>query len=169
LRDQSFQFLRALGYSDTVVYAALDGLERRGLLRIIERDEPRTRRGSQRIYYEVLEEGRSHFDAWMASTLDKAPLREGLHMQLMEAEDDDLPHMVDGLVHFEEQCREQLRELMEHPLRSSAARAGAPGVALVQDGLVTHLQAMIEWAQRSRRALLNRLDDATGVPGRRRP
>jgi DNA-binding PadR family transcriptional regulator len=170
LRDQSLEFFKALGYSHTVVYASLAALEKQGLVRVVERDdEPSGRQARSRVYHEPTEEGRRHFRKWMTSTVRKASLREGVHMQLMEAEPEDLPHMIEALVDFEEQCREQLRALMARPLPSSAARVETPGAALVQDGLVAHLQTMMEWAQRSRTTLVNRVDPPSGVPGRRRP
>lgn len=167
LREQSFEFFRALGYSDTMVYAALEGMEKRGLVRVIERDG--SRRGTPRVYYEVTGAGREHFRDWMASRPAKGPLREEIHMQLMEAEQEDLPRMLEALHEFEAQCREQLQCLMERPLRTTASRARAPGVVLVQDGLTSHLQTTMEWAQRSRRALVNQMNRTTGAGARRRP
>ena len=169
LREQAFEFFRALGYSDTVVYAALEAMERRGLVRVVERDDASSRRGTPRVYYEVTGAGREHFRDWMASRPAKGPLREQIHMQLMEAEQEDLPRMLEALHEFEAQCREQLQCLMERPLRTTAARARAPGVVLVQDGLTSHLQTTMEWAQRSRRALVNQMHRTTGAGGRRRP
>lgn len=169
LREQAFEFFRALGYSDTIVYAALEGMERRGLVRVVKRNDASSRRGTPRVYYETTAEGRQHFRDWMASRPAKVPLREEVHMQLMEAEPDDLPQMIDALHAFEAQCRDQLLRLMERPLRKTVARASAPGVVLVQDGLTAHLQTMMEWAQRSRRALVNEVNRSTGAGGRRRP
>lgn len=88
LRDQLLEFTAALGYSDTVVYAALDALERRGLVRVVERDAEAVgggRQASMRVYHEATDEGRTHFRDWMASTPKKAPLREELHRQLIAA------------------------------------------------------------------------------------
>lgn len=94
-------------------------------------------------------------------------------MQLMVAEDDDVEALLGGLREIEEACQETLARVIAQAAelpRSPHARISAFGAPLVRDGLTSHLQATIEWAQRSRRALLNRRDGgATGVPGRHRP
>lgn len=181
LRDQMREFSEALGYSDTFVYAALVALERQGLVRVVVRDgeqpdplhpaarTPRSRQSASRVYYEVTETGRERYRTWMGGTARKAPLREELHMQLMAADPADAPHLIETLHDFEEQCRVQLRQVMERPLGSRSPRGSAIGATLVHDALVSHLQTSMEWAQRSRTALQNLLDHPTGVPGRRRP
>ena len=170
VRDQMREFSEALGYSDTVVYAALDALEKKKL--VVAKRAGTTcggRQANARVYYDVTEAGLRHFRKWMASLAAKAPLREELHMQLMAATAEDVPHLIEALDDYEMQCRAQLRHLIERPLSSWSARGWTPGVTLVQDGLLTHLQTMIEWAQRSRRALVTLIEHPTGVPGRRRP
>jgi DNA-binding PadR family transcriptional regulator len=177
LRDQMREFSEALGYSDTFVYAALVALEKQGLVAVVERGtaEPQTtattraRQSASRVYYEVTEDGRRRFRDWMAGSARKLPLREELHMQLMAAEPDDLPHLIATLSDFDDQCRAQLRQIMEKPLGSHAPRGRAIGATLVHDALVSHLQTSMEWAQRTRTSLQNLLDHPTGVPGRRRP
>jgi DNA-binding PadR family transcriptional regulator len=181
LRDQMRQFSEALGYSDTFVYAALVALERQGLVRVVERDgeQPgtrhpraratRSRQSASRVYYEVTESGRDRYRAWMSGRARKTPLREELHMQLMAADPEDVPHLIDAFRDFEEQCRVQLRHVMERPLGSPSSRSHAIGAPIVHDALVSHLQTSMEWAQRARASLQNLLEHPTGVPGRRRP
>ena len=153
LRDQLREFSEVLGYSDTFVYAALVALERQGLIRVVERDgaAPSGRQASSRVYYEVTDAGDRHFREWMATAPHKAPLREELHMQLFEMDvEQDTPRLIEFLTAFEEQCREQLRQLLEKPFGSRTARGRTPGATLVQDALLSHLQTMMEWAQRTR-------------------
>jgi DNA-binding PadR family transcriptional regulator len=181
LRDQMREFSEALGYSDTFVYAALVALERQGLVAVVARDgEQRdlhhpaaralhSRQSASRVYYEVTDAGRERFRSWMSSPPRKTPMREDLHMQLMAADPDDAPHLIDALRDFEEQCRLQLRHVMERPLGSRSPRGRAIGPTLVHDALVSHLQTSMEWAQRTRTALQNLLDHPAGAPGRRRP
>lgn len=181
LRDQMREFSEALGYSDTFVYAALVALERQGLVTVIERGEeqaaprrpgaraPRSRQSASRVYYEVTDAGRERYRDWMRGTPRKTPLREELHMQLMAADPQDAPHLIEALRDFEEQCRVQLRHVMERPLGSHSRRGSAIGAILVHDALVSHLQTSMEWAQRTRVSLQNLLEHPTGVPGRRRP
>lgn len=183
LRDQMREFSEALGYSDTFIYAALVALERQGLVAVVEREDDaeaatdrsdaparsRSRQSASRVYYEVTAAGRTRFRDWMAGPARKVPLREELHMQLMAAEAADLPHLIAVLHDFEEQCRAQLRQIIERPLGTQAAHARPIGATLVHDALVAHLQTSMEWAQRTRAALANVLDHPPDAPGRRRP
>lgn len=181
LRDQMREFSEALGYSDTFVYAALLALERQGLVSVVDRDgesadlghaparTARSRQSASRVYYEVTEAGRERYRDWMSGPPRKTPLREELHMQLMAADPEDVPHLIEALCDFEEQCRVQLRQVMERPLGSHAPRVNAVGATLVHDALMSHLQTSMEWAQRTRASLQNLLDHPSGVAGRRRP
>lgn len=175
LRDQMREFSEALGYSDTFVYAALVALERQGLVAVVARDGeragalPRSRQSASRVYYEVTASGRARYRAWMGGAPRKAPLREELHMQLMAADPDDVPRLIDALCDFEEQCRVQLRQLLERPLSSRPTRERPLGAVFVHDALFSHLQTSMEWAQRTRTALQNALDHPAGACGRRRP
>jgi DNA-binding PadR family transcriptional regulator len=181
LRDQMREFSEVLGYSDTFVYAALVALERQGLVAVVDRDEEqpdrqshavrrlRSRQSASRVYYEVTEAGRRHYQQWMAGAPKKTPLREELHMQLMAAEPHDLPQLIEALRDFEEQCRTQLGQILERPLSGLSGRGRSIGATFVHDALFSHLQTSMEWAQRTRAALQHRLEHPTGVSGRRRP
>lgn len=175
LADRLRDWTDAFELSEAAVYAALRQLERRGLIAEAGREELR-RNGKQaglRVIFEATEEGRAHFARWMAEAPRKAPLREELHMQLMLAEDEDVPSLIESLRQMELDCREGLARVLAlsfDPRRSPHARLSPFGAPLVQDGLTSHLQATMEWAQRSRRALENRAAGAaTGIPGRHRP
>lgn len=177
LRDQMREFSETLGYSDTFVYAALVALERQGLVAVVERDgeqdaafrTARSRQSASRVYYEVTESGRARYRAWMSGPPRKTPLREELHMQLMAADPEDVPHLIEALRDFEEQCRTQLGQLLDRPLGERLGQGRQLGATFVHDALFSHLQTSMEWAQRTRAALQNRLDHPAGVPGRRRP
>lgn len=94
-------------------------------------------------------------------------------MQLMVADDEDVPVLLESLRQMEEHCRATLARLLASSLavqHSARARISPFGAAIVQDGLISHLQATIEWAQRSRRALANRAAAADPASrGRTRP
>jgi DNA-binding PadR family transcriptional regulator len=176
LRDQMREFSDALGYSDTFVYAALVALEKQGLVAVVAREgsevpprQPRARQSASRVYYEVTAEGRRHFRDWMAAAPKKMPLREELHMQLMAADPEDLPHLIQALRDYEEQCRLQLRQVIERPLGTHSPRGRSVGATLVHDALVSHLQTSMEWAQRTRSSLQSLVSHPTGVSGRHRP
>ncbi len=175
LRDQMREFSEALGYSDTFIYAALVALERQGLVAVVTRDgersetAQRSRQSASRVYYEVTEAGRARYRTWMSGRPRKTPLREELLMQLMAADPEDVPQLVEALRDFEEQCRTQLRRIIERPLGSAPARRHPLGATFVHDALFAHLQTSMEWAQRTRGALQSLLDHPVGAPGRRRP
>ncbi|ADB52063.1 PadR family transcriptional regulator [Conexibacter woesei] len=167
LRDRLRElFSDVLGLSDTAVYPALEALERKGLIVEVEREPARReeRWSNPRVVYEATPEGRSHFRRWMAEPARKAPLREELHMKLMIAEPEDVPALIEALRKVEDECRAQLRKIIEHPLdadRNPRAQTPAFGPTLVQDGVISHLQTTMEWAQRSRSALLQHSERST--------
>lgn len=175
LADRLKEWTEALELSDAAIYAALRRLEEKGL--IVETGRESARRGGRqsglRVIFEVTDDGRDHFRRWMAATPRKMPLREELHMQLIVAEDRDVPALIESLLLMERECREALARILATSFdsdRSAHARISAFGAPLVQDGLTSHLQATMEWAQRSRRALVTRRDGGTtGVSGRDRP
>jgi DNA-binding PadR family transcriptional regulator len=175
LRDQMREFSEALGYSDTFIYAALVALERQGLVAVVERDGegtatlPRSRQFASRVYYEVTDAGCARYREWMSGPPRKTPLREELHMQLIAADPEDVPQLVEALRDYEEQCRTQLRRIIERPLGSAPTRRRPLGATFVHDALFAHLQTSMEWAQRTRAALQSLLDHPAGSSGRRRP
>jgi DNA-binding PadR family transcriptional regulator len=177
LRDQMREFSETLGYSDTFIYAALVALERQGLVAVVERETEqaaspraaRSRQSASRVYYEVTEAGRERYREWMSGPPRKTPLREELHMQLMAADTEDVPQLIEALRDFEEQCRTQIRQIIDRPLGDQRGGTRRLGATFVHDALFSHLQASMEWAQRTRAALQNLRDHPAGVPGRRRP
>jgi len=171
LADRLRAWTDALELSDAAIYAALRQLERKGL--VVEAGRAEEARGASRqptlrVIFEVTDAGRAHFRRWMSSVPSKMPLREELHMQLMLAEEDDVPALIDSLRRMEDDCRERLARLLATSFdadRSSHVRISPFGAPLVHDALASHLQATLEWAQRTRRALGHRLE--AGARGRR--
>lgn len=175
LADRLRDWTDALELSDAAIYAALRKLEERGLIVEVDRSERRRdgRQSGLRVIFEATDAGADYFERWMAATPRKMPLREELHMQMIVAEDEDVPALIESLRLMEAECRSALARILAMSFdtpHSAHARISPFGAPLVQDGLTSHLQATMKWAQRSRRALQNRLDGATtGVPGRHRP
>lgn len=148
------------GFSETAVYPALQALERRGL--IIEVDRAPSRRDDRwsnpRIVYEATVAGERAYRAWIAQPTRKTPLREELHLKLIGAGPADVPAMLEALDDVEDDCCRRLADIAAHPLverQPGGPASGAFGAVLVQDALVTHLQATLEWVERSRSALEN--------------
>lgn len=162
------------GFSETVVYPALQALEKRGL--IVEVDRVPSRRDDRwsnpRIVYEATPEGEQRFREWMAGPTRMTPLREELHMKLICAVPGDVPALFGALDAVEDDCCRRLAEIAEQPLlarRSRGDACSAFGALLVQDALVAHLQTTLEWVERSRSALANLASGPVGSPRRDRP
>lgn len=172
LAERLRAFSEAIELSEAAVYASLRSLEEKGLIAEVARDAPASR-ANVRVIFEATPAGREHFRRWMEATPRKAPLREELHMQLMVAGDEDVPVLLESLRQMEEHCRGTLARLLAGSLavqHSSRARISPFGAAIVEDGLIAHMQTTIEWAQRSRRALANRaVASDPPAPGRTRP
>jgi len=148
------------GFSETAVYPALQALEKRGL--IVEVDRAPSRRDDRwsnpRIIYEATPAGVRFYREWIKQPIRKTPLREELHLKLIGAGPDDVPAMLDALDEVEDDCCRRIADIVARPLVER--QPGGPGVnglgaVLVQDALVTHLQATLEWVERSRAALAN--------------
>lgn len=158
--------------SHAAIYAALRKLEQAGLIVEVSRDAPAAggRQHSMRVIYEATPEGREHFRSWMTERPRKMPLRETVHMQLMVATEDDIPDLIEGLRRVEEECADHMSRLLCSSIddRSGGTRSTSFGPAYVQDGLTSHWETTIAWAQRTRRSLEARLG-GTGVAGRHRP
>lgn len=146
------------GFSETAVYPALQALEKRRL--IVEVDRAPSRRDDRwsnpRIIYAATPAGERFYREWIAQPTRKTFLREELHLKLIGAGTADVPAMLEALDDVEDDCCRQLAEIVAHPL--VARQPGSPGSSafgaiLVQDALVTHLQATLEWVARSRSAL----------------
>lgn len=174
LRDRLHEvFSDVLDLSQSAIYQALRSLEQQGLVVVVESGErTRHRRRDSRVYYEITEQGRLRYHAWLKQAPKKGALREDVLLHLMAAELEDIPALIEGLTEFENQCRLRLRTAMALPLGTSSARTARGqsfGAALAHDALVAHLQTNMEWAQRSRATLQRELERRTGVSGRRRP
>jgi DNA-binding PadR family transcriptional regulator len=162
IRERLRAFGEAFGISEAAIYAALKKLHERELIAETERAAPQphaTVQSAQRRVFEVTPKGRAFFAAWMAEPASKTPLREELHMQLIVAEESDLPALLVSLREFETSCAEQLARIFASPLdtvHSANVRISAWGARAVQRALVGHLQASIEWAQQEQLALERR-------------
>jgi len=146
------------GFSETAVYPALQALEKRGLIVEVARAPSRRddRWSNPRIVYEATPAGERAYREWIAQPVKKTPLREELHLKLIGAGPADVPAMLEALDDVEDDCCRRLADIVARPLVDR--QPGGPGTngfgaVLVQDALVTHLQATLEWVERSRAAL----------------
>lgn len=170
VRERLRAFGDAFAISESAVYMALSKLSERELIVEVGREPSGGSGGwkaAQRRIYEATPRGREFFDGWMSLTARKTPLREELHMQLIVAQEADVPALLRSFDAFEESCRIQLARLFACPLdlpSSANVRVSAWGARSVQRSLVAHLQASIEWAQSERSALQRRQAAAAPAP-----
>jgi DNA-binding PadR family transcriptional regulator len=175
LQQRLSAFLTAQRFSDSALYAALMSLQKEGLIAVVGREAQVTGGGPQanaRVLFEATPKGHAHFEEWMATSPKKAPLREDLHMQLLVAEESDIPALVESLKEVEEDCRLQLGQILDafEEQEPQHARISPFGAPLVKEALLSHLQATMEWAKMSRRALEHRQAANSGeAPSRNRP
>lgn len=167
VRERLRAFADAFAISESAVYMALNKLSERELIVEVGREQAASPSGwaaAQRRIYEVTPKGREAFERWMSSTPRKTPLREELHMQLIVAEESNIPALLSSFGEFEQSCRTQLARMFAAPLdtmNSSHVRISPWGARAVQRALVAHLEASIAWAQTERRALERRYAKAT--------
>lgn len=169
VRERLRAFGDAFAISESAVYMALSKLSDRGLIVEVGREAsegPAGWKATQRRIFEATPAGHEFFERWMTTTARKSPLREELHMQLIVAEESDIPALLRSLDEFEGSCRTQLARIFACPLDTTSSanvRVSPWGARSVQRSLVGHLQASIEWAQNERLALERRLAKSTGV------
>jgi DNA-binding PadR family transcriptional regulator len=173
LNDRLSDWSRAMDLSGAAIHAALASLEKDRLICVVDRAVGPDRRAStKRTVFAATPAGEEHHRDWMTTTAGKTPLREAIHMQMLVAEDRDIPVLLASLDLIEADCERQLAHVLaafsfDAPGRARISEFGAP---LVRAGLAMHLQGTMEWVVDSRRALKRRLGEAeTGLPGRNRP
>jgi len=156
--DERFSFLQL---SETAIYRLLDSLQRDGYIEESGRKViGGTRRGSPRVTYAPTDAGTAEFQQWMAQPCATAAVREALHAKLILSDPDDLPQLVEQVMHQE---RETLAELatFQQPPASDAASGEVPwgtvAAMLVNDAHARRLQATISWLQQVRTVLRARI------------
>lgn len=143
-----------LEITDGGIYAALNNLERTRLIRVVDGDtEASRRRWVQRKKYEVTAKGKAHQQEWKGAPAPRTPLRQGVHMQLLIATDDDIPDLLESLEQFERACQEKIQEVFAAGTPDLPGGARPWAVTCVRNGFVESLQADVEWAQRTAETL----------------
>jgi len=156
--DDRFSFLQL---SETAIYRLLDSLQRDGYIEESGRKViGGTRRGSPRVTYAPTDAGTAEFQQWMAQPCTTTAVRDALHAKLILSDADDLPQLVEQVMHQE---RETLAELatFQQPPASDAASGEVPwgtvAAMLVNDAHARRLQATISWLQQVRTVLRARI------------
>jgi DNA-binding PadR family transcriptional regulator len=156
-----------LDVSESAVYPALVGLERKGWVR--RRDSTaRTSRG--RIWFDSTPAGREGFNAWMDQP--SPPLRGDLRWKIALASFEKLPALIEETRVEEQACLDRIELLTQEgdaePLIDPIAEWAPTGRLLLQRTDVKELQAKIESLQEVRatmkRTLRRRQRRASRVP-----
>lgn len=160
--DQRFGFL---GFSDRVVYKALDSLEGDGLITEVgEKRAGRTRRGAPKKLYSATDAGISEFDRWIGEPCELSTVREEIHVKLVLAQAPNFERLLEVVWRFEQSCLRQLRALreVEPPSLEELSDPAHPwelaSRVLVDDAEVIRLQGTLEWLERARRVVRRRME-----------
>ncbi|HXE45732.1 MAG TPA: helix-turn-helix transcriptional regulator [Conexibacter sp.] len=130
----------------SAVYPALDQLERTGLAASAVRRGGTQR--SPRVVYAATEAGTAELSRWLRETdAPPEPVRADLHLRIAFGRPQDRPALARQLAAHERGCA----ELLARYPRAVSAHQGA--AALVDDAVVTRLEAELAWAGRARAAI----------------
>jgi len=156
--DDRFSFLQL---SETAIYRLLDSLQRDGYIEESGRKViGGTRRGSPRVTYAPTDAGTAEFQQWMAQPCATTAVREALHAKLILSDPDDLPQLVEQVIHQERETLAELATFQQPAVPGSAVDEvpwGTVAAMLVNDAHARRLQATISWLQQVRTVLRARI------------
>lgn len=149
LQQQIAERLGFLGLAESAVYKTLERLEVDGWVEEVgEKQAGRTRRGAPRVLYRATPAGVDSFKRWMASTSDRALLRDELQTKLALSDPDDLPRLLEMAEAQSRECLEELVALTRAPLSELATSDVAWDVAarlMVDDFKARWLESLVDW------------------------
>lgn len=159
--DQRFAFL---GYSERVVYRALDSLCREGLIEEVgEARAGRTPRGAPKKRYATTAAGHEEFGRWVAEPCEVAVVREEVHVKVVLSQEENFPRVIELTERLEQACLDALRAMQQAAPPSLEELADpqfpwdmATGL-LIDDAEATRLQGIIDWLQRVRAIVRRRM------------
>lgn len=149
LQQRIGERLGFLGLAESAVYKTLERLELDGWVEEVgEKQTGRTRRGAPRVLYQATPEGVQSFKSWMATTSDRAVLRDELQTKLALSDPDDLPRLLAMAEAQSSQCLEELVALTRSPLDELASVDLEWDVAarlMVDDFKARWLESLVDW------------------------
>jgi DNA-binding PadR family transcriptional regulator len=168
--DQRFAFL---GYSERVVYRALDSLFNDGLIyEVGEARAGRTSRGAPKKRYAATPDGHEEFGRWVAEPCEVAIVREEVHVKVVLSQEENFPRVIELTERLEQACLAALREMQdaEPPSLEELADPALPWetatAVLIDDAEATRLQGIIDWLQRVRAIVRRRMNPPARSTGR---
>ncbi len=159
-------------FAESIIYSALDALEREGLIEPVAERRVATgkRREKGRVLYGATRRGVAEFDGWMTGPSPRAPMRDELRMKLALCQPHHVPALIDAAWAQEQRCLDRLKQLQSaEGVALDDCSTLAEGLeALLLDADVAFLQTTIEWLRRAR-GVLRRLGGTHGAgpPGPR--
>jgi DNA-binding PadR family transcriptional regulator len=171
LRRRFEELFGNAGFAESIVYSALDSLEKDGLIEPVgtRKSTKVGRRDVRNSIYGATQSGITYFDEWMADSSPPAPVREDLRMKLALCKPRHVPRLIDLVWAQEQQCIDRLRHLQiaEADVLALDACSTLPQAleALLLDDDVAYLQTRIERLQQMRKALTRFVAEPRGRGG----
>jgi DNA-binding PadR family transcriptional regulator len=147
------------GFAESIVYSALDSLEKDGLIEPVGKRKigKSGRRDVRNSIYGATQSGIAYFDGWMADSSPLAPMREDLRVKLALCKRRHVPRLVDLAWAQEQQCVDRLRQLQlaqaDGLALDDCSTLPQALEALCLDEDVAYLQTKIERLQEMRKTL----------------
>lgn len=137
------------------VYAALDSLEKEGLVRSSSREHLSKRERQPRVMYRVTAEGLARWEKWLSTPAKVEPLRSELALKVAISRPEDALPLLGVIDEYERAC---LDLLAEHSESADAVLGGPRGwrltsMALAHERGTRLLNAEIEWVRDLRRSV----------------
>lgn len=159
LRRRFGELFGDTGFAESIVYSALDSLEKDGLIEPVgERKSGKAgRRRVRNSIYGATQSGIAYFDEWMADSSPPAPMREDLRVKLALCKPRHVPRLIDLAWAQEQQCVDRLRQLQlaeaDGLALDDCSTLPQALEALFVEEDVAYLQTRIERLQRMRKTL----------------
>lgn len=160
--DRRFAFL---GFSERVVYRALDSLADDGLIKAVgEKQTDRTSRGAPKKVYAATPAGREEFGRWLAEPCEIAIVREEVHVKVVLSQKENFPRVIELTERLEQKCLDGLRVMQEAepPSLDELADPDFPwdvaSAVLTDDAEAIRLQGIVDWLQRVRAVVRRRMN-----------
>ncbi|MEX1142833.1 MAG: PadR family transcriptional regulator [Thermoleophilaceae bacterium] len=140
-------------FNPSGIYASLDRLEERNLVRHEQRESrvssPRSR---ERTVYSATEEGVSEFEQWLRSAVRKEPVRMDVLARIAVSRPEHAGLLLEALDGYERECLDMIAGTTGHDSGDLA-----PWDRLIDEGVresvLQHLRAELTWVKSMRRRI----------------
>ncbi len=165
---------RFLSLSDKVTYKVLDLLVQEGWIEPVgTKQVGKTERGAPRVIYGATASGREEFSRWIAEPCEIGVVREEVHVKVVLSQPPDWPRVIELTERLERTCLAAMRDMQDastltvDQLTDPEIPWDTVASVLVDDAEVTRLQGMVDWLQRVRVVVFQRMNPPARLPGRR--